>query len=109
MIDEPNTTILLIGYQAEGTRGRKLLEGVTEFKIYGKYYSVKATIEHIESLSVHADRQELIGWMSELTVPPEKVFLIHGEQEAQVTLKNTIETVYKCNVSIPKLYDVEVL
>ncbi len=59
LIDIPSTTILMAGYQAEGTRGRQLLEGVYELKFFGKYYPVKARVEHIESLSAHADQSEL--------------------------------------------------
>lgn len=79
LIDETSTSIALVGYQAEGTRGRKLLEGATEIKIYGKYYPVKATIYQIESLSAHADQFELLDWASSIKNIPEKVFLVHGE------------------------------
>lgn len=60
-IDKPETTVLLVGFQAEGTRGRKLLEGVHEIKMYGKYYPVKAHIENVVGLSGHADQQELLN------------------------------------------------
>lgn len=104
-IDYENTTILLVGYQAEGTRGRQLLEGTHELKIFGKYYPVKAKLMHIESLSAHADQQGLIEWMSALKTPPKQVFLIHGEPHALDAFRLKIETDYNYKVTIPKLGD----
>lgn len=74
LVDNPNTSVLLVGYQAEGTRGRQLLEGAHEIKIFGKYYGVKAQIYCIDSLSAHADQQELIQWVSGIKNIPEKYF-----------------------------------
>ncbi|MBE9490781.1 MAG: MBL fold metallo-hydrolase, partial [Bacteroidetes bacterium] len=82
LIDEPTTTVLLVGYQAEGTRGRQLQDGAHEIKFYGKYYPVMASIKRIESLSAHADQQDLLNWMSTIKNIPENVFLIHGEPTA---------------------------
>lgn len=75
----PETTVIIVGYQAEGTRGRKLLEGAKDIKIHGKYYEVKANILEIEGLSAHGDQQDLINWLSILENKPKKVFLVHGE------------------------------
>jgi len=109
LIDEPSTTVLLVGYQAEGTRGRQLQDGVHEIRFYGKYYPVKATIKSIESLSAHADQQGLLDWMSAIKNKPEKVFLIHGEPTALDAFRVKIKSTYNWNVSIPKLADVEKL
>ena len=105
LIDELSTTVLLVGYQAEGTRGRQLQEGAHEIKIYGKYYPVKATIKIVESLSAHADQLDLLNWMSDIKNTPEEVYLIHGEPTALDTLKVKIQDTYHCCVSIPKLYE----
>lgn len=105
-IDYENTTILLVGYQAEGTRGRQLLEGAHELKIFGNYYPVKAKLMHVESLSAHADQQELIHWMSELKTPPKQVFLIHGEPHAFDAFRVKIESTYNYKVTIPKLGEI---
>lgn len=107
LIDEPSTTVLLVGYQAEGTRGRQLKDGAHEIKFFGKYYPVKAKIKTIESLSAHADQQELINWMGNIKNIPEKVFLIHGEPTALDGFRVKIKDTYNWNVSIPKLNDVE--
>lgn len=106
LIDEPSTTVLLVGYQAEGTRGRQLQEGTHEIKFFGKYYPVKAQIKNIESLSAHADQHDLIEWMSEIKNIPEEVFLVHGEPTASDAFRVKIKDTYNYHVTIPKLYDV---
>ncbi len=110
LIDYSTTTIVLVGFQAEGTRGRLLQEGAHEIKLFGKYYPVKAKIHQIESLSAHADQQELLDWMNRIKNIPEKVFLVHGEPTASDTLRVKIQDTYSWKVHIPKLYEtVEVL
>jgi metallo-beta-lactamase family protein len=107
LIDESSTTVLLVGYQAEGTRGRQLLDGVHEIRFFGKYYPVKATIKSIESLSAHADQDDLLNWLSTIKNIPEKVYLVHGESPALDAFRVKIEDTYNWNVIIPKLTDVE--
>ena len=107
LIDEPSTTVLLVGYQAEGTRGRQLLDGAHEIRFFGKYYPVKATIKSIESLSAHADQNDLLNWMRSIKNSPEKVYLVHGESSALDAFRVKIKDTYKWNVSIPKLTDVD--
>ncbi|MDG1730389.1 MAG: MBL fold metallo-hydrolase [Algibacter sp.] len=107
LIDEPSTTVLLVGYQAEGTRGRQLQEGVHEIRFFGKYYPVKATIKNIESLSAHADQNDLLNWMSAIKNIPEQVFLIHGESTALDAFRLKIQDTYNWQVTIPKLTDVK--
>jgi metallo-beta-lactamase family protein len=107
LIDEPSTTVLLVGYQAECTRGRQLQEGAHEIRFYGKYYPVKATIKSVESLSAHADQNELLDWMNGIKNIPEKVFLIHGEPNALDAFRVKLKDIYNWNVIIPKLTDVE--
>ena len=107
LIDEPSTTVLLVGYQAEGTRGRQLKDGAHEIKFFGKYYPVKAKIEFIESLSAHADQEDLLHWMSTIKNIPEKVFLIHGEPAALDAFRVKIKETFSWNAHIPKLNEVE--
>ena len=109
LIDEPATTVLLVGYQAEGTRGRQLQDGAHEIKFFGKYYPVKATIKSIESLSAHADQSDLLSWMSIIKNIPENVFLIHGESPALDAFRTKIKDIYNWNVTIPKLLDVQTI
>lgn len=107
LIDEPSTTVLLVGYQAEGTRGRQLKDGVHEIKFFGKYYPVKAKVECIESLSAHADQEDLLHWMGGIKNIPEKVFLIHGEPTVLDAYRLKIKETFSWNVHIPKLNEVE--
>lgn len=99
----PETTVIIIGYQAEGTRGRKLLEGAQEIKMYGKHYEVKATVLEIKGLSAHGDQNDLIQWLSELENKPTKVFLVHGENEAFDELSKKINDTYGFECIIPKI------
>ncbi len=105
LIDIPTTTVLLVGYQAEGTRGRQLLEGAHEIKLFGRYYPVKAKIRHLESLSAHADQKELLLWTKDIKNIPERVFLIHGEPLALDTFRVKFRDVHGWQVTIPKLND----
>ncbi len=109
LIEEPTTTVLLVGYQAEGTRGRQLQDGVHEIRFFGKYYPVKAAIKSIESLSAHADQKDLLNWMSDIKNIPEKVYLIHGELTVLDVFRVKIKETYNWNVMIPKLLDIDKL
>ena len=99
----PETTVIIVGYQAEGTRGRKLLEGATEVKIHGKYYEVKANIVEIEGLSAHGDQKDLLNWLSELETKPQKVFLVHGENQPADELRIKIQEKYGFDCVVPLL------
>ncbi|MEZ4970614.1 MAG: MBL fold metallo-hydrolase [Flavobacteriaceae bacterium] len=103
----PSTSILLVGFQAEGTRGRQLLEGGHELKLFGKYYPVRSKIHHLESLSAHADQSELLHWMGDIENIPEKVFLIHGEPTSLDAFRVKIRDVHGWNVHVPKLNDIQ--
>ncbi len=105
LVNKASTTVLLIGYQAEGTRGRLLLEGTHELKLFGKYHEIKAKVAHLESLSAHADQKELVHWLGAIKNIPEKVFLIHGEPTALDCFRSKIIDAYGWHVTIPKLYE----
>lgn len=98
-------TVLISGFQAEGTRGRALIEGVQELKIFGKYYPVRARIEQLHSLSGHADQEELLNWISELETQPKQVYIIHGEQQASEVFKTKLKEEKNIDCLIPKLYE----
>jgi metallo-beta-lactamase family protein len=84
------STILFVGYQAEGTLGRRILEGEKKVKIHGEEIAVKATIERIDDFSAHADQKGLIEWLGAFEREPQKVILVHGEEEALDTLQRVI-------------------
>lgn len=108
-IDRTETTVLLAGYQAEGTRGRHLLDGLKEIKFYGKYFPVKARIEYLEGLSGHADQSELLKWISDISESPENVYLVHGEPQALDMLRVKIKDRYGWNVHIPDLFEIDTI
>ena len=92
-ISDSRNTILIIGFQAEGTRGRALLNYTHEIKMHGKYYAVKAEVKEITELSAHADQQELITWLKEFTTAPKQLYLVHGEACAMDALRVKIKDV----------------
>lgn len=106
-ISKPENTLLLVGYQAEGTRGRKILDGAHEVKIYGKYYPVQLKVEILHSLSAHADQSDLLDWLNEIKLPPEKVFIVHGEKQSAETLLVKIKDTYHWKATVPSLYQIE--
>jgi metallo-beta-lactamase family protein len=104
-IEDPTTTVMLAGYQAEGTRGRQLLEGASEVKIYGKYYNVKAEIYNLTALSAHADQSELIDWLSNLEYKPKKVFIVHGEPHSADAFRVKLKDTFGWDCILPELYE----
>ncbi|HKQ80046.1 MAG TPA: MBL fold metallo-hydrolase [Blastocatellia bacterium] len=99
--DEHNT-VIFAGFQAKGTRGRRLVDGEREVKIYGEFVPVRARIERLENLSAHADSNEILRWLGGFKRAPEKVFLVHGEPDAQTALKDKIIEKFGWDVEIPE-------
>lgn len=97
-----NNTILMIGFQAEGTRGRALLNGAHELKIHGRFYPVKAKTIEILGLSAHADQAELIAWVKKLVPHPKQLMLVHGEPCAQETLRVKLQDELQIPVKVMK-------
>lgn len=84
------STVLFVGYQAEGTLGRRILEGEKTVKIHGEEIAVKGTIERIDDFSAHADQKGLIEWLKAFEQLPRKVILVHGEEEGLETMQRVI-------------------
>lgn len=102
---DPLNTILLVGYQGEGTRGRSLKEGAKELKIRGKYIQIEAEIQSIESLSAHADQQQMIDWVKSMNEIPQKIILVHGEPTAQNVFRVKLQDELGVEVLVPELLD----
>ncbi|MBZ4662585.1 MAG: fold metallo-hydrolase [Caloramator sp.] len=101
-----NTSIIFVGYQAEGTLGRRILDGEKRVKIFGEEMVVNAKIYSIPSLSGHADLGGLLNWVKNIKNGiSKKIFVTHGEEEASKNLKEELERFVQCKVEIPKLYD----
>jgi metallo-beta-lactamase family protein len=100
---DPKNTLLFVGYQAEGTRGRKLLDGDKETKIHGKMIPVRMRIKKLDGLSAHGDQNDLLNWLSLLSKKPEKIFLIHGEEPQAKAFQQKMREVKQWDSEIPKL------
>ena len=100
-LGDPATTVLFVGYQAEGTRGRAILNGRTEVKIHGQLIPVKARIASISGFSGHADYREALAWMQGFNRPPRTTFIVHGEPEASQAMAEMIRTELHWQAEIP--------
>ncbi len=96
-----DNTVLFIGYQAEGTRGRSILEGEPTVKIHGEQIPVHAKVENISGFSGHGDYNEILAWLMGFNRPPEKTFIVHGEPAASSALAEKIRAQFKWDVVIP--------
>jgi metallo-beta-lactamase family protein len=105
LLPNPRNTVILTGYQAVGTRGRQLQEGARELKITGQYVRVRAEVVTDDEFSVHADADELLGWLAELPEPPETVYLVHGEPQASAALAERARELLDCAVVVPRLQE----
>ncbi|HKB12380.1 MAG TPA: MBL fold metallo-hydrolase [Vicinamibacterales bacterium] len=99
-ITNPKNTVMFVGYQAEGTRGRLLIDGAREIKLLGRTYPVAARIEAIDSMSAHADYSEILRWLSGFTRPPRMTYLVHGDPAASEALAERITRELKWPVHI---------
>ena len=90
-LPDARDTVLFVGYQAGGTRGRKLVDGAPTVKIHGQVIPVKARIAKIDSMSAHADQSEMMRWLRTLPEAPKQLFLVHGEPGPMDALKARIE------------------
>jgi metallo-beta-lactamase family protein len=104
-LENRRNTILLTGYQSDGTRGRALQEGVHELKMHGSYHPVRAQIRSLSAMSGHADQAEMINWLSQITEPPKQIFLVHGENQAREAFRIKLEAVLGWPVTLPSELD----
>jgi len=104
-IARPESTIMFVGYQAVGTLGRSIADGTKEVRILGTKYPVKARIERIGGFSAHADREELLAWLTKLKVPPRQVFVVHGEADSAKTFGDFVKKTTGWNVTVPAYKD----
>ncbi len=95
------STVIFVGYQANGTLGRILLDGAKKVKILGEEIKVQAEIVRLEGLSAHADKFGLMAWLDAFSNTPSRIFVVHGSEEASVSFRNEIEGRYKAVVTIP--------
>jgi metallo-beta-lactamase family protein len=105
-IENPNNTILIIGYQAEGTLGRQLVEKATSVHIFGIEHPVRAEVRVLNSFSAHADKADIMDWLSHIK-GVQKLFLVHGEDDQMIPLKDHIQQeLHIDNIYMPSRGDV---
>lgn len=97
----PKSTILFVGYQAPGTLGRTIVDGAKKVKIFGEEFSVNARIEYLEGYSGHADQEWLLNFVYSFIQKPKHIFLVHGEPNGQLVLKDKIVESTGIPVTIP--------
>lgn len=105
LLPDPNATVVFVGYQAAGTRGRRILNGEHEVKIFGQWVPVKCRIERITSFSAHADWKEILHWLEGVQSAPRQTFINHGEPEAANAMAGHIRARFGWEVTVPAYGD----
>jgi metallo-beta-lactamase family protein len=100
-LPDPKHTILFVGYQAAGTRGRHLVDGARQVKIHGRIIPVAARIMKIDSMSAHADRGEMLRWLRTMPRPPRRLYLVHGEPEPMTAMRDTVKAQLGWDATMP--------
>jgi metallo-beta-lactamase family protein len=103
LLPDPANTVILAGYQAEGTRGRELLDGSPALKMHGRYVPVRAEVVDVPMFSVHADGDEIVEWLKQVPAPPETCFVVHGEPRSSATLAHRLRSELGWTTVTPKL------
>ncbi len=101
-LPDQRNTIMLVGYQVPGTRGRSLLDGQSHVKIHGRQIPVMAQVENINGYSGHADYREILAWLMGFNRPPKKTFIVHGDEEASAAMAQHIRERFDWDVEIPE-------
>ncbi|WP_151083545.1 MBL fold metallo-hydrolase RNA specificity domain-containing protein [Nocardioides cynanchi] len=101
-LPDQRNTVILTGYQAEGTRGRQLLEGARQLKMHGRYVPVRAEVVQVADFSVHADSSELVAWLGRAPRAPQSVYVVHGEPASSAALAARICEKLHWNAVVPR-------
>jgi metallo-beta-lactamase family protein len=101
-LPKANNTILFAGYQAEGSRGRSILDGEPTVRIFGEDVPVNCHVREIHGLSAHADQAELIRWLENFKRKPKMTFITHGELSSATTFSNLIREKFGWNTHLPE-------
>jgi metallo-beta-lactamase family protein len=100
---DPRSTILFSGFQAAGTRGRKMVDGAREVKIHGEWIDIRAEVADLDMLSAHADANEILRWLGSFDQAPRRTFIVHGEEDASSALARRIESELGWQCQIPSM------
>jgi len=104
-ISRPESTIMFVGYQANGTLGRRIVNGEKQVRILGQEHQVKARVVQVNGFSAHADRDELFKWLTGLKKPPRRLFVVHGESESAQHFGDYVSQKTGWDVSVPAYQD----
>lgn len=102
-VSQPNTRLLVVGYQAKGTLGREIIDGARKVRIYGAELPVRAKVVAVDSFSSHMDQHQVVRWVETMPTRPEKVFLNHGDDNARAELSKILATEHHFHVEVPRL------
>ncbi|HKR36296.1 MAG TPA: MBL fold metallo-hydrolase, partial [Steroidobacteraceae bacterium] len=102
---DARNTILFSGFQAGGTRGASLVAGAGQVRIHGEVFPVRAEVCQLQSASAHADADELIAWLRQLTAAPRQIFITHGEASASDALRQRLQAELGWSASVPEYRD----
>ncbi len=105
----PESSVIFVGYQAEGSMGRRLMEGVKRVKIMGEEVGVRAKIHNLDGFSAHADQEDLLRWLTGFTQPPANVFVVHGEPEQAAAFAGIVKERMGFPAYVPNFGDVAVI
>jgi len=108
-IEDPHNLILIVGFQAQNTLGRKLVEKWEKVRIFGEEFRRRAEVRVIDAFSAHADANELLAWVRGLDRRPREIFVVHGEEAQSVVFAETLEREGMPKVMIPELGKAHVL
>jgi len=108
-ITRPESTVMFVGYQAEGNLGRLIVDGRKEVRILGQVYPVRAQIAQIQGFSGHADKTELLAWLKALKRPPRGVFIVHGESGSALRFRDYLKEQTGWQIQVPAYQDEVVL
>jgi metallo-beta-lactamase family protein len=101
-LPDSRNTVMFVGFQAAGTRGRLLCDGAKQIKMLGQDVRVSARIERLDSMSAHADANEILRWLKEFASPPQITHIVHGEPPAAAALEQRIRNELKWSTHIAK-------
>ena len=105
LLPNPRNSVVFAGFQAPGTRGDVLVHGAESVKIHGEYWPVKAEIHNMDSMSAHGDYREILHWLEQGTLKPEKVYVTHGEAVASDTMRKRISEKFGWDAEVPDLFE----
>jgi metallo-beta-lactamase family protein len=100
-VENPANTVLIVGYQAEGTLGRRIVDGARQIKIFGDMYQMNAEVVVLDTFSAHADEDDLVEYVAGLNPRPKQTFLVHGEEKARKTLRDRLKSELDVDAELP--------